>query len=544
MLAFPPRLKKASAEMAPIDPLPFPAPLPGEILELAHQILAHRFPLLGTVIETGPDIEWRRDYIRGLVTGTSYFRTIPYLDVSLAGDHKIIWELNRHQHLVVLAQAYQLKGDRRYLVEIAVELRSWWEQNPFLRGINWASALEIAFRALSWIAVVQLVGDTLEPALLAQLQRSLYQHGMYLEHNLSTYFSPNTHLLGEGVALHAIAIACPHFDRAARWRKLGNDIVVAQLENQVHADGSHFEQSSYYHVYARDFFRLHDALSDQPALYREKLQRMEHYLGAITGASGLLPALGDDDGGRLFHPYGDRLKFGGSPATTSHSELFPDVGIAVIQSGDIQIVIDAGPFGFGGAGHSHSDTLSFVARFGGTEIFIDPGTYTYTAEPEWRDRFRGSAAHNTIRVDARDQADPVHPFRWLNKPAVRVREWTGTMLDAECTYRNITHRRRFSLDGNMLHIDDEVTGIDAAEHFVEQFWHPAHKPQMLDRGNYRVGPATLSLPVNAGIELSAGGEFGWRSTVLGEKFPSPLLRVFKTTKLPYRMTASIAFGER
>ena len=66
--------------------------------------------------------------------------------------------------------------------------------------------------------------------------------------------------------------------------------------------------------------------------------------------------------------------------------------------------MDAGPFGALHSGHSHSDTLSIIVRSGDEEILIDPGTYTYTGEPEWRDWFRGSSAHNTIRIDGLDQA--------------------------------------------------------------------------------------------------------------------------------------------
>ena len=112
--------------------------------------------MLGIEIETGKEIEWRRDYLHNVSTGTKYFRLIPYLDFTRAGDHKVIWELNRHQHLVVLAQASVANGRTEFLNEIVSQLESWFAANPFLRGINWTSALEVAFRVLSWIWVYDL----------------------------------------------------------------------------------------------------------------------------------------------------------------------------------------------------------------------------------------------------------------------------------------------------------------------------------------------------------------------------------------------------
>ncbi|HJY07014.1 MAG TPA: heparinase II/III family protein, partial [Bryobacteraceae bacterium] len=168
----PPRWKACNN----LPPLPgFPAPasvaarlrrtaFAGVVKQLAGEILAHRFPLFGTCIATESEIEWRRDYINGKVTGTQYFRRIPYLDRNRAGDHKIVWELNRHQHLVLLAQAYALFDEKLYLEEIVRQIESWWEQNPFQRGINWASALEAAFRALSWIWILHLAGNALPPS--------------------------------------------------------------------------------------------------------------------------------------------------------------------------------------------------------------------------------------------------------------------------------------------------------------------------------------------------------------------------------------------
>src|SRR6185312_9783598 len=98
-----------------LDPLPDPAAVvaalrgsadAAEVERLAESVMAHRIPLFGGIVDIGPEIHWRRDYVYGRESGLRYFRLMPYLDFARVGDHKVIWELNRHQHLVLLAQAY------------------------------------------------------------------------------------------------------------------------------------------------------------------------------------------------------------------------------------------------------------------------------------------------------------------------------------------------------------------------------------------------------------------------------------------------------
>ncbi|MGH9648827.1 MAG: heparinase II/III family protein, partial [Bryobacteraceae bacterium] len=308
----PPRAPQTGRE--PIaSRLPNPAPVAEALREteyarkvvaLAEEIMAHRFRRLGLVADLGETIDWRRDFEHDKISDPIYFRRVPYLDFERAGDHKIIWELNRHQHLVILAQAFLFSGSEEFLRETERQLITWWAQNPFPLGINWCSALEVAFRALSWMWVDHLVGAKLR--VRDQLIESLYQHGRYLEPNLSFYFSPNTHLLGEAVALEALGILYPWLPNAGRWKRSGARVVEKELKRQVQADGSHFEQSSYYHVYALDFFLLHKILGvdDHPA-QDEILRRMAEHLGLLMGPSRQLPLIGDDDGGRLFGlPFG------------------------------------------------------------------------------------------------------------------------------------------------------------------------------------------------------------------------------------------------
>ena len=474
MLARPPRAPARAVQSLVAPETPDAA----EVIALADSLLAHRFPLLGVTIETGQEIDWRRDYLHKISTGTEYFRRVPYLDFARVGDHKVIWELNRHQHLVVLSQAYLLSGRREYLNEIFRQLAGWMEANPFLRGINWASALEVAFRALSWAWLWTLVGAEMPPDLAGRFRDTLYRHGRFLELNLSIYFSPNTHLLGEAVALYALGVM---FDQAG-WRTAGARWTEDAMDRQVRDDGSHFEQSAYYHVYALDFFLLYRRISKPGAAYDSKLARMAVHLDALLGPSGVLPLIGDDDGGRLFHPYGDRTRFGQATLAQcaklfpvprlDESRLFADAGTAVMMHDQSHIVIKAGPFGEGSGGHSHSDVLSLVVRIGDREILIDPGTYTYLADPAERDRFRSSAAHNTVRVGDREQAIPAGPFRWLEKPAVKIDRWESTaerdFLDATCRYGAFAHRRRiaFLKREALLLVLDTVTGGAG-----EQFWH-------------------------------------------------------------------------
>src|SRR5271169_5164633 len=271
-----------------------------ELEKLADEIVQGHVPVFDSIIDYGATIAWRRDPRRGAETPAKYFRRIPYLNLAAAGDHKLIWEINRHQHLVLLAQAYVATGRSEYFDTVIRQLEHWWAENPYQRGINWTSALEVAFRALSWIWIWHLLGAKMSESFRRRFLAELYRHGLHLEYNLSIYFSPNTHLLGEAVALHAIGRLFPEFPRAADWRKPGRDIVREQLRTQVKKDGSHFEKSTYYHVYALDMFLLHAALEEITDEYRDGLSRMADFLASVVNANGDLPFLGDDDGGRVF----------------------------------------------------------------------------------------------------------------------------------------------------------------------------------------------------------------------------------------------------
>ena len=437
-------------------------------VEQAEQICQHRFDLLGYKdLDFGSPIDWHLDPVHHKRAPREPWYQIPFLDFEQVGDHKIIWELNRHQHLVTLAQAWSYTKDDRFAAELRSQWGHWQRENPYPIGINWASSLEVAFRALSWLWVRHLLGDFHDDLLGA-----LHLHGWYIERYLSTYYSPNTHLLGEGAALFAIGLLCPQIRESSRWRDRGWKIVLQQAETQIRPDGFHFEQSVYYHIYARDFFQFTRALAAQngipiPTPFDQTIEKMSAALAALSEA-GCPPNFGDDDGGRVL----------GSPArplapSPRRSPALTSAGIYTMTTAGSQLFIDAGPQGVFTGGHSHADALSIQLISAGRPILIDPGTFCYTC-PE-RDRFRGTAAHNTLEVDGRDQAVSAGPFAWTGMPETTVDIWhAGETFDLFAGHHNgyapVIHQRWvFGHKSGFWLVRDLVTG--AGRHRLDLNWH-------------------------------------------------------------------------
>src|SRR6266403_4161705 len=297
-----------------------------EILREADEICAHRFRLLGYenldfTLNGGSGnfnfkdkaIDWHLDPVHGKRAPLDPWFKIPFLDFAVVGDHKVTWELNRHQHLVTLAKARLLSGDEKYARELMAQWRSWIKANPYPLGINWGSTLEVAFRSLSWIWVDHLLAGASEcAAFREEMAPALAFHGRYIERYLSTYFSPNTHLLGEAVALFFLGTLYPQMPGAARWKDSGWKIVLREAERQVRPDGVYFEQSLHYHVYALDFFLYTRLLAARngneiPAAYDAVVERMLDVVAALAQA-GPAEGFGDDDGGRLWNPRRNRTE--------------------------------------------------------------------------------------------------------------------------------------------------------------------------------------------------------------------------------------------
>jgi glycosyltransferase involved in cell wall biosynthesis len=564
------------------------------ILQQAERICGHRFDLLGYEgLDYGREIDWHCDRVHNQRAPRKPWFKIRYLDFTKVGDSKITWELNRHQHLVTLAKAYRLTGNEKFATELFRQWQHWHEENSYPIGVNWASSLEVGVRSLSWLWVYFLLaGSTAMRDYRTEWLRALSVNGRHIETYLSTYFSPNTHLLGEGVALFFIGTLCPELQSAERWKRRGWEIVLREAERQVQADGLHFEQSTYYHVYALDFF-LHAgmlaSINDVPVPpeFERTLERMLDALCTL-GRVGAPLRLGDDDGGRVFDPRRNRAEHLLDPLATG-AVLFgrgdfkrvasglreetlwllgeqgvaefdrlpakdPAQGSVALQAGGLylmtnaelkqQLVIDAGPQGAFAAGHGHADALSVCVNSRGHALLIDPGTFEYVGADSVRDAFRGTSAHNTLVVDGVDQTEPKGPFGWTKLPSVKAEKWiqghsfdlfVGSHDGYGRLERPVVHRRWvFSLKGKFWLVRDVALG--AGEHQLDLFWHLS--PELSARG----GAAGVFVDAGgrAGLRVLAGEGHDWLqhvrpqswSPVYGRKEPANVLHLGTLTELP------------
>src|ERR1700686_2394133 len=306
-----------------------------DIVAEANEICPHRFRLLGyRDLDYGAEIDWHLDAAHGLHSPLIPWFKINFLDFAGVGDHKVTWELSRHQHLVTLAKAWLLTNEEAYVQEIVAQWNSWQRANPYPLGVNWASSLEVAFRSLSWIWLLHLLAEcvVVPPSFQNDLVRALALNGRHIERYLSTYFSPNTHLLGEAVALFFIGTLCPQIPSAEGWKKKGWKIVQEEILRQVRADGVYFEQSLYYHVYAFDFF-LHARLlasrngMEIPSGFDPVIRKMLAVIQALAQTA-LLDGFGDDDGGRVFNPRRNRAEHMADPLAIG-AALFHDESLRV-----------------------------------------------------------------------------------------------------------------------------------------------------------------------------------------------------------------------
>lgn len=447
------------------------------------------------------------------------------------GDVKWIWELNRLQHVPLLAQAHLLTGDSFFSCTAFEHLDSWIHQNPPNIGIAWRGAFEAGIRAISITAALQGLRNS--PDLSVDRYRRLVgllaQSASMCWQQRSRFSSANNHLIGEMAGLAVIAIAFPDLSESSRWERLAVGVLSTEAQRQILPDGVGAEQAIAYQVFTSELLHIVATMltirdRTVPTAITDAIARSGRFLTDLVGSEDPAPRFGDDDEGfalrlgpapvrtvrdhlgiistsawgafavdaatesadglwfEALAAENPTLAVGGkadAPVPSRSSFFARDGGLVVLRSENRRLTMDVGPLGYLSiAAHGHADALAVTLSASGMYLIGDPGTGSYYGHPSWRTAMRSTRAHATISIDDLDQSISGGPFLWTRHANVRVRrvDTSAGVIDAEhdgYSHLGVTHRRWLVdlPDGKATLIVDLISG--AGEHKIRSSW-PLH----------------------------------------------------------------------
>ena len=575
---------------------------PTSYIAAAERILEGRFDVFAARdLPLGFPPPWNRDPRSGTEAPMRFGKFLNYRNESLVGDVKYLWEPNRHLQLVTLAQAYAVSGEERYAKGCQRLLESWIRQCPYPLGPQWTSSLEHAVRLVNWSLAWQLLGgDSSSLFVREEGQRfrtswleAIFRHCHFIAGHLSKFSSANNHLFGEYMGLFIGATVWPMWQASTSWQAVAKRGIETEALRQNAEDGVNREQAFWYHHAVADMMLLCGLTGrangiEFSAQFWTRLERMIEFIFAVMDTGGCVPLVGDaDDGvmvrlspdvnfdvfrsllatgavlfarpdfkakarafdeksGWLLGTHG-QAAFDALPRLNSIKEprrAFPHGGYWVLgdrfdTSEEVRAIADAGPLGYLSiAAHGHADALALALSAGGHELLIDPGTFAYHTQQEWRDYFRGTAAHNTVRVDRLDQSVIGGKFLWLTHAEATCEVWDSS---ADRDHWVARHHGYCRLDDPVIHRREIVYDKQdrtfvvrdvlecAASHFVEIAWHCHENAHVsLDNGHATVSRENVCLKLAMSAKgftprIARGEEnppLGWVSRRFDSKVPT------------------------
>jgi hypothetical protein len=486
-------------------------------------------------------------------------------------DVKPYWEFSRFYWLPQFALAAR-NGDRSAADRAEYWLQDWISNNPQFRGINWACGQEAGIRLMN-LALSALILDTWRSP-SPSMKWLIETHARRIQPTLSYALGQDNN--------HGTAEACALFI-AGTWGKVwtmqgaeqiartGRKWLNDRALRMIQPDGSPAQYSTTYHRANLEAFCLAGLWSMRTAnkgLGAKETARVvagARWLHSITDpATGDAPNIGANDGSHLFNvtasayrdfrptvamaaalfdsarpwpnyedprlgeldiPAGTRI-WSGSVSNAAH-----DGGFILLRKETATALMRYPRFKFR---PSQSDLLHIDFWLDGKNMLRDAGTYSYNFDPQWSNYFGGSASHNTVQFDGRDQMPRLSRFLlgdWLTTERLQPMQDDGQTTQFAAGYsdsKGARHQRRVCLQVANLMVKDDVQG----------FAHKAVLRWRLLPGDWLLeltpnGPsitlgvaAVVTLKVSASVPITRCELVqGWESRHYLEKTPVPVLEV-------------------
>jgi hypothetical protein len=506
------------------------------------------------------------------------------------GDIKIVWEISRFSWAPVLARAWRISGDTRYLSALRLWMQDWWRCNPPNTGPNWMCGQETSIRLINALLALRLagleknVGSGLEAFVEAHCRRVDFTtvYAIAQDNNHATSEAAGLFVGGTWLARHGQG---DRKLRGQRWAEKGRKLLDSRVRRLVLPDGSFSQHSLTYHRVLLDTLSVAEAwrryMGEAPFAedFYTRAAAATRWLGAmIDPTSGDGPNLGANDGS---HPYrldasayrdfrpclqlasllfirSTALKSGpwdesaawlGVPAeepTRSwlndlSSAVFPDGGYVVMRNGTgVRVLLRAPTARFRPA---HADALHLDLWWRGKNLLRDGGTYSYAEGEAVAKASCSVVGHNTEQFDGHDQMPRLGRFlygawvRVVGMPAITtsadVQSWAGSYTDVW----GAQHKRTVTLRGNALTVLDQVQGFKRK---AVLRWRLA--PGSWSQNETGCASTIARIRVESSVPIRGMSlESGWESHHYLEKSTVPVLEV-EVAQSPAVLTTTITLS--
>lgn len=540
--------------------------------------------------EIGDPVQWHRDPTSGATLPLMRGKKYHSLGVYSKADIVYLRFLNRHTYLLYLAIYVGITGKEADLLKKL--LRSWMKENPYLEGLSWSDSWQVGARVINWSLILSFAWKELEkdPDFLQEMAQVHIQQASFVYRHPAKYSSANNHLLCEYIACSFAVLLYPDSNFAKEHGEHIFKDLEKEVQRQYYSDGFHREQSLAYQWFTLDYLLLfvHSASAMNISIPAEIPQMVEKGLGALSKIipkNGQIPHLCDGGfenthdmyyqffpeinkyfsllyRGALFFQRKEwirtelpdercRLLYGGhipaflnkkSSKESTKTLHLKDAGYYIFEQEAFRLLFDVGPFGLETTyAHAHADCLSILMDVNGKPFLIDSGTYDYhPKDRKWRNYFRGTASHNTIQIDQKDQAVSGGNMLWLSNPETTVTSFSeeGNLFMIEARHNGyerlsdpVIHLRKISCkQENYIEITDSIECRQ--QHEIEIFFHfaPEVEIQHEDSNRYicilKNQKVILELDEQLSSKLVIGDRKnyqGWYSTNPDTILPNPVI---------------------
>jgi hypothetical protein len=489
------------------------------------------------------------------------------------GDIKLIWELSRFDWVLPFAQRAH-KGDPVALDQLNTWLPDWCEHNPPYKGPNWKCGQEASIRVMHLAMAALILGQVraASPSLRDLVQLHLQRIAPTVQYAMA---QDNNHGTSEAAALFMggswlVAVGVPEGES---WARMGRRWLEDRAARLIGPQGSFSQYSLNYHRVMLDSFCMAEVWRrylDLPAFsvgwQSRALAATEWLRHMVNPFNGDGPNVGANDGARLLQltdtPYrdyrpsvalamalfvGQRAYAQSGPwehalqwlgvavplavAPPPQSYMADDGGFAVLRCGRAMAMLRYPRFRFR---PSQADALHLDLWLGPDNLLRDAGTYSYNTDPHWINYFGGTASHNTVQFDNRDQMPRLSRFLfgdWLKADGVQTLPGSAETTQFAAGYRvgrGARHHRAVSLQAGRLQVVDQVQGFTTKAVLRWRLqpgdWRLVRSPQGLQLVLGSEGVVTIgvssTVPVLRGELVQ-----GWESRHYLEKTPVPVLEV-------------------